>query len=286
MTDPINNNQRETYISGEIYNYFSGLPKGQIYTEEAEFGLRNITPFLEELPNGARVLEVGSGPCIVLAELAARFPELSVEGVEPMSESFSFFSEFYQRIRKSRHPVKVYLDGYESLHRDQSWDFIFLVNVFEHLSDWRHFLDFVSQSLSPKGRCVIFCPNYGFPFESHFGLPIIWNKRLTERAFRQKIQQVERENNLVGLYRSLNFVKLAEVRKVAPEKGLQLEVNSNIICEMIDRLETDPGLRSRQRFMALPALFLKRIGLIEALLGIQALHNYLPYMQITLTRRE
>ena len=46
--------------------------------------------------------------------------------------------------------------------------------------DWRDFLSFANNSLAENGRLIILCPNYGFPYESHFHLPIIVNKSLTK----------------------------------------------------------------------------------------------------------
>ena len=56
--------------------------------------------------------------------------------------------------------------------------FIFCVNVFEHVDDWRHFLDWASKNLNENGQFIVLCPNYGIPYESHFKIPIIFNKRL------------------------------------------------------------------------------------------------------------
>lgn len=271
-------------VSKEIRDYFGAMPKGETYIEEAEFGLRRILPLLADLPAGARALEVGSGPCIVLAEISERFPRLTIQGIEPMSHGFAFFDEFVNRMRKARSGMNIHLGGYESFPRSGTWDLIFLVNVFEHLPDWQDFLGFIGRSLAPGGRCLILCPNYGFPYESHFGLPVIWNKRITGALFRQRIDRFEQMNGVEGLYHSLNFVRLSQVRKAVREKGLTLDVDTGIVREMIRRLGTDPAFRQRKRIMALPAIFLDRTGLLDRLLRLRIVEDYLPYMQITLRR--
>ncbi|WP_164516553.1 class I SAM-dependent methyltransferase [Minwuia thermotolerans] len=255
-----------------------------MYLEEAEFGLRKVLPLLVGLPDGARVLEVGSGPGILLAEITERFPLLTVRGIEPFSDGFDFFNEFIERMRAERSRVDIHLGGYESFPQDGMWDLIFLVNVFEHLPDWKDFLNFIVRSMAPGGHCVVLCPNYGFPYESHFRLPIVLNKRITGALFKKRIDRFERDNANAGLFQSLNFVRLVEIRKAAREIGLEIEVDPEIIREMIERLDTDDAFRRRQSILALPAQILRRTGLLDWLLEFRFVQNYLPYIQFTLSR--
>lgn len=271
-------------VSEQIKSFFTDLEKGEMYLEEAEFGLRRILPLLRDLPAGARVLEVGSGPCIVLSEIMQRYPQLHIQGIEPMSDGFAFFNDFVGRFSDAGSALKVHLGGYESFPADGEWDLIFLVNVFEHLPDWRDFLTFVASNLSTDGRCVVLCPNYGFPYELHFRVPIFLNKAFTKKVFGDLIDRFEKKNDCTGLFRSLNFVKLAQVRQAVKTTGLELTVNTDIIREMMDRLDHDPSFRKRQGIFSLPTRLLKRTGLLEPMLRSRTIQNRLPYMQFTLHR--
>ena len=275
----------DTTISNITQSFFKGIPKASMYLEEAEFGLRRILPLLEALPNKARVLEVGSGPCILLAEINKRFPDLVIQGIEPMGDGFSFFDDFIGNLRSQQGEIKLYRGGYENFPADGKWDIIFLINVFEHIANWRDFLRFASASLAKDGRLIILCPNYGFPYESHFNLPIIFNKWFTKILFRKKIDQFELSNDCSGLYQSLNFVRLKQVRRVATTMGLDLSVDTEIINEMINRLDNDPSFKKRQNILAGPAQVLKKTGLLGPLLKTKFFQNYSPYMQITLSRK-
>lgn len=272
-------------VAHDTRRRLAAFPKAGTYLEEAEFGLRRILPYLEALPPGARVLEVGSGPCIVLSELSARFPDLHLEGIEPMGDGFAYFQDFIDHM-KSTNRFDVYEGGYETFPDTGPWDLVFLVNVFEHLPNWRDFLAFVDRCLSDKGTCVVLCPNYGFPYESHFHLPIVWNKAVTGQIFRDRIETFERTNDNDGLYRSLNFVTLREVRRAAPAAGLNMTVVPGIITEMIERLDTDPEFARRQSFLAGPARLLHRSGALDALTSLRFVQNRLPYMQIEFTKAE
>lgn len=280
MINNVRTSSPETGVSQTLRDYFGGMAKGPTYLAEAEFGLRQILPFLANLPEDAKVLEVGSGPCILLSEIAERFPHLKVQGIEPMSDGFAFFQDFVGEMRTARPGMNVYLGGYESFSSGDTWDLIFLVNVFEHLPDWRHFLSFAHRSLAPQGSCVVLCPNYGFPYESHFKLPVFWNKRITGAFFRGRIDRFERTNDNVGLYRSLNFVRLSQVRRAARDRGLNVQVDTGVIREMIDRLDMDPAFRERQKPLVLPARFLKVSGVLDWMLRAPLVQNYLPYMKL------
>ena len=264
-------------ISKITKSFFEGMPKASTYLEEAEFGLRRILPILQSLPNKARVLEVGSGPCILLAEINQRFPNLILQGIEPMGDGFAFFNDFINTVQFQKSKINLHQGSYETFPENGKWDTIFLINVFEHLVDWRDFLSFANNSLAKNGRLIILCPNYGFPYESHFHLPIIVNKSLTKMLFRKKIKYFERNND--------NAVRLRQVRCAAKAVGLNLSVNTEIINEMIERLDKDPSFKKRQNILAIPAQILKKTGLLNYLLKNKFLQNYLPYMQITLSRK-
>jgi len=182
-------------------------------------------------------------------------------------------------------PFDLHRGGYEDFPAEgNQWDVIFLVNVLEHLPDWRDFVGFVARHLAPGGRCIVLCPNYSFPYESHFGLPIIATKSLTRRVFAKQIAQFELERDYGGLYDSLNFVKLRQVRPVVRAHGLGLVVQTDIIREMVDRLDTDPAFAKRQKALSGAARLLKRTGLLRAALRMPLLQNVLPYMKLELTK--
>jgi len=267
-------------LSPSLREFCERAPKGPTYLAEAEFGLSQIEPYLDTLAAGSRVLEVGSGPCIALSAMAERYPDLSFEGIEPMGSGFAVFEEYIEKVNLEAPPFALFKGGYEDFPRTRDWDLIFLVNVFEHLPDWRDFLDFVRESLEPSGKCVILCPNYGFPYEPHFGLPVLGNKSLTRTVFRRRIDAFESENGWEGLYDSLNFVKLRHVRRAATRAGLKVTVHPQIVVKMIERLETDTEFAKRQGSIAGLARLAKRSGVLHWLLDRRIVQDFMPYMKV------
>ena len=49
------------------------------------------------------------------------------------------------------------------------------------------------------------CPNYDFPYEPHFVIPIIINKKFTKFFFKNKINNHEKKTNEIGLWEGLNL---------------------------------------------------------------------------------
>lgn len=269
-------------VREELYELFSEVPNSATYLAEAEFGLKQISPFLDALKTCSRVLEVGSGPCIALAEIAHARPDLKVEGIEPMSSGFAHFRGFIDRMQMELPNMHLFGGGYEEFPTSEPWDLIFLVNVFEHLPDWRHFLKFLHERLATGGICVVLCPNYGFPYESHFRIPVICNKEITKRVFAKRIADFECQKDLEGLYESLNFVKLSDVRVACKNYRLSLEVDCSIVRTMVDRLDSEPEFSDRQKVIAPFARMLRKTGLLEWLLTLRSFQNRLPYMKLIL----
>lgn len=212
-------------MDSALLEKYAALPGKDVWINEADFGYTHIHPYLKALTPGAKVLEVGAGFGILLTAIQKDFPHLKITGLEPFRDGF-LFPETYRKIAQNP-DIQEY--GYEDFKVPDTFDLIFLINVFEHLPDWFDFLKFVKAHLSENGVCVILCPNYGFPYESHFRLPIIINKDITYKIFKNRIQKFEKENNRQGLWKSLNFVKWSALRKACAKLGLQYKFDPNIM---------------------------------------------------------
>ena len=66
----------------------AAFPGGATWVQEAAFGRQHVAPYLQTLPAGAHVLEVGCGSGLLLAQLSSEFPSLSFEGIEPLGPGF------------------------------------------------------------------------------------------------------------------------------------------------------------------------------------------------------
>jgi SAM-dependent methyltransferase len=269
-------------VSAEIRASVNRIPNAETVLNEAEFGYGQIREYLARRPEGASVLEVGSGPCVLLSQLKHDYPGFEVTGIEPIGPGFDKFEQTLETLLK-KYGFDLFRGDYESFDAPRTFDLIFSINVFEHLPDWRHFLRFVKERLAPDGKCVILCPNYGFPYESHFGLPIVLNKRTTYRLFSKQIERHELENDCEGLWSSLNFVTWGQVSRYAPTVGLDIEFDTTVLRTMIERLSHDEAFAQRQAKVARLANLALRTGLVKPF-EWPVLRTMNPYLKLVITR--
>ena len=174
--------------------------------------------------------------------------------------------------------VEISHCGYEDYQSNKTFDLIYCVNVFEHVVDWQHMLHWASSSLKPGGILAVLCPNYSFPYESHFKIPILINKPITGNIFARAIKRFEEQNQAAGLWHSLNFVKKRHVFSYVESRQNQLDLevvdDTSIVDDMVSRLHDDPEFKKRQRFIGAVASRLKSLGLFRLLHWFP---NFLPY---------
>lgn len=257
----------------------SGMPNISTWVSEAEFGFELISKEIPHLPKNGKVLEVGCGSGLLLGMLAQSFNSIDFKGIEPIGKGFSALKDLNEWVKETG--VDIERTPYENSVTKSKFDLIYCVNVFEHVKDWRHMIDWASMNLNEGGNFLVLCPNYGFPYESHFRKPIIFNKKITYKCFSRDIQRFESEFNAEGLWDSLNFVKKHLVKKYVKENYKELKFtmvdDTTIIDFMIARTLVDKEFRLRQKVVARVALFLKRVRCIGLL---KKLPNTLPYMKI------
>ena len=259
------------------------LENSKLWHAEAEFGFSHLKEPISSLAVNSEILEVGCGSGILLSMLAEEFSQHNLMGIEPFGEGFSNLKELNATVRKLG--VSLSTESYEE--HQFKYDFIYCVNVFEHVNDWRHFLDWASNNLKENGRFLVLCPNYGFPYESHFRIPIIFNKRFTFKVFKKYIINFEKNNKCGGLWNSLNFVKkrdvLAYCKNNASELGLSVSDDISIIDHMIKRVSEDAEFRKRQSIIGMVASLLNAVGILNL---IKMFPNFLPYMKLSFSKTD
>lgn len=285
----INNNQNlETRKNGrhKILNYLdeSNLKYSSLWSAEAKFGFLHLQKKIETMKNNSNILEVGCGSGILLSMLTEDYPEHKFSGIEPFFEGFDQLKKLNSFVKNIG--VNLSIESYEKHSPNKKYDLIYCVNVFEHVKDWRHFICWASANLNHSGTFLVLCPNYGFPYESHFQIPVIVNKNLTYKIFKKHIQNFEKKNDYIGMWESINFVKKKEVQKFINQKKkfLNFEMNDdiNIIDNILNRVKHDQEFRKRQSFIGKIAVLLKKIGILSL---IKLTPNYIPYMKISFIKK-
>ncbi|MGI9389302.1 MAG: class I SAM-dependent methyltransferase [Boseongicola sp.] len=251
---------------------------------EARFGLSEMAGILADIPDGGRVVEVGSGTGYLIAILARRYPHLKFEAIEPVGEGFQEFEDVLGRIAELSPNVtlhRAFIENYMPQPDAPAVDCAFSVNVFEHLNDWRAGVDKTMSLLSQSGRAVVICPNYAVPYEPHFGIPVLGTPSLTARVFAAQIAKVEGEANSSGLWDSLNFISAPALARHARKKGYRLTFDKSIMARMFERFDHDPDFAARQSGVLSIARLARRIGVGKLLSHAPAFAS--PYMKATIS---
>jgi SAM-dependent methyltransferase len=135
----------------------------------------------------------------------------------------------------------------------EKFDLVVSNNVLEHISDVERALTNLNNAVSRHGIMIHSCANYSFPFEPHFGIPLLPGvPNLTSRILPKSITQT-------GLWKSLNFIKLAQVKRNVRRNGMACVFRSGTMSKSVRRLQIDEKFAERHRFISwivsIPILF-------------------------------
>lgn len=180
----------------------------ETYYYEAKFALLIFAEHLSELSPEVKILEIGSGIGLLsnhLSHLGLKY----ITSVEPQGPGFNQMN----LMRKIVNDHPNYRDNaithhncfIEELTSNKKFEFIISFNVMEHVDNLDKVLNHIGNMLEPKGKHVFVCPNYTFPYEGHFNIPIIINKQITGIFFKRKISSFNTADPN-GLWRSLNWI--------------------------------------------------------------------------------
>lgn len=249
----------------------------KMWENEARFGYLAIKPKIKMLNKKfARILEIGCGSGILISNLKNIFHNFQFDGIEPYSNAFT-------NLKKIKKDINIIERSYENFKPSNKYTLIYSVNVFEHLNNWRHFLQWAHKALEDKGKIIILCPNYAFHYESHFKIPIIYNKKVTFALFKNKIKDFEKQNKCYGLWDSLNFVKKQEViNEIKKNNNFKINDNLEIIDIIFDRFKNDLEFRSRQMKFYKLSIFLRTI---RFQIFCKIFNKYFPYMMLELEKK-
>ena len=259
---------------------FKDIPDFQGWIGDAKFGLHQLTQYFNK-NNKYDVLEIGCGIGLLLASLKEKFPNIITQGIEPYKAGFERLKATKNLLPKS---ISINYLKFEDFNPNKKYDIIYSVNVFEHLLNWKLYLDKTKEWLKPNGVNVILCPNYSFPYESHFKIPILFNKKITYVFFKNKIDRFEEEKKSLGLWNSLNFIKMRNIKSYCLNNEMKFKYCNNIFNDIINRLDEDKEFQNRQNFVGFIAKNLKKLGVLK-FLNKNTFHSFHPYMKIEITKK-
>jgi SAM-dependent methyltransferase len=233
-----------------------------VYLNEAPVAL----DLLKDLgPNvgAVRVLEVGGGIGAVAACLAHL--GFDVVAIEPGGPGFQDVLVLQRAVEAALaelplpsgsrivHPI-----GVEDLDPGVHgvFDVVLSANVLEHVRDPLLALDRMQAVLAKGGVQTHVCPNYAFPYEPHFFVPLLPFRPSATRWL------LPRSMTETGLWASLNFVTAWQVRRWASRSGVEVRFARGVLADALDRFVSDPVFAQRHGRLGAVVSLLRRLGLV------------------------
>ncbi|MGI9350696.1 MAG: class I SAM-dependent methyltransferase [Rhizobiaceae bacterium] len=224
--------ESEEFVQTSLDTYFS----------EMRFGYSFLN---EHLPAGKlRILEVGAG--LGLLSIYLHKHGHDVVALEPAGLSFGLFAVTKNLIWNGEKATLPDLLEKTAEQLDQEsdgeFDFIFSINVMEHIEDIDMATDAILSVLKCSGICVNSCPNYLVPYEPHYAIPIVpFAPGMTKKIFLKKIQKQP------DIWETLNFISLPKVRQIAKRNNASVEFEKALIYKSFKRLGEDEEFMSRHK---------------------------------------
>jgi len=229
------------------------------YINEARVSFRLIE---HDIAVGHRVLEVGSGLCLLSFFLHRE--GFNIVALEPALGGFELFdvakNVIADHFSESDLPIlECTAQALDDVEHGQ-FDLIFSNNVLEHIPEWEQALAAMRGVLTTNGYMLHACPNYTFPYEPHYGVPVFRHfPQLSKRLFLPADADE-------GIWHSLNFITCTQVKRFCARHRLRCSFSPGLLYRAMLRLESDPLFRERhQGVVAAMAVFALRSGLARIL---------------------
>jgi len=193
-----------------------------------------------ELPENGSVLEVGAG--MGIASTALSFFGFQVTSLEPGGVGFEINKSTSEHISMTvGTKVTLVADSAEEVKfiKGTKFDLIISNNVLEHVQNVEKSLINLLGYLSPSGVMVHSCPNYTFPFEPHFGIPLVPFCPIRTSVF------LSSRIRKSGVWKSLNFVTARQVRRIFSRSDFVVQFKKGTMLKSIVRLNDDAEFNSR-----------------------------------------
>ena len=198
-----------------------------------------------DIGDQCRVLEVGVG--MGLASTAMTLLGFEVVGIEPGGIGFEKNRKASSYVaKKLASSFQLISESAESVHFPETtcFDLIISNNVMEHVTDVEKSIVNLLNYLSKSGVMIHSCPNYAFPFEPHFGIPLIpFIPRFTVFLLPKVIKQS-------GLWKSLNFITASRVRSFGKKNSFVVVLRKGTMAKSLRRINDDSEFQKRHRVIA------------------------------------
>lgn len=270
-------NLKEKYL-----NHFENQQHCDFILTDVLFCFSEILDFIEDTKI-SKVLEIGCGTGILLRELSFLFPEKKFFGLDPHESGFHNYEKISTNLKMNNN-LSIIKKKISNFSEHQNFDLIFSFNVFEHIKNQEEYLQTTNKLLNKDGKNLIMCPNYDFPYEPHFVIPIIINKKFTKFFFKNKINNHEKKTNEIGLWEGLNLNGRNKINNYLEKNHFDFRYDFSIKDRFFERLNNDESkyFHKRQGLAAKLALFGKMFLLDKFIFDL--LKIPFPYIKLIINK--
>jgi 2-polyprenyl-3-methyl-5-hydroxy-6-metoxy-1,4-benzoquinol methylase len=252
------------------------------YQNEAMAARKYLENSLIELDSDAEILEVGGGILALAIQLASE--GFKVTSVEPIGEGFAgiqFIMKVFLKIASDENlHFQLERSPIENCHFDQKFDFIFSINVMEHLKDPYSVLLKLNEMQNQGGKYRFMCPNYDFPYEPHFGKWLYLRKNKTFFLHESRLNSDLEE--VVQLYNSINYISSKKLTSFMYSNDISFQFNKLALFNLLSRSLEDLGLQQRHSNLYKIVKYIHRLKLIHLTKLIPA--KIQPIMDIIISK--
>jgi 2-polyprenyl-3-methyl-5-hydroxy-6-metoxy-1,4-benzoquinol methylase len=257
----------------------------KLYQNEAMAARLLIDDSLLQLKHGGEVLEVGGGILALAIQLASE--GYKVTTVEPVADGFTdieyIMNLYLLHAREEGIKLDLLKARIEECKFDKHFDFIFSINVMEHLRNPYVVLEQLTERLNAKGNYRFICPNYDFPYEPHFGK---WLLRRNEGAFFLEKNRAQSKQILDGeglvLLDSINFLTLRKIKNLILGTETKIEADPLALYKIVSRAVEDLDLMARHPSVNTVLKILYALRMHHLLKFIPV--NFQPIMDVRVSR--
>jgi hypothetical protein len=241
----------EQRLTGHASDFVSDL---ETYMAEADAFFAIVQDDLSHLDPGTRIIEIGSGIGLLSLFIAAK--GFKVASVEPQSNGFGRMHDMRELVMSSWVGPIPHIEWLEDLpHAEEGheYGYALAINVLEHVPDWAALTRSVVNLLGFQGKFRAIFPNYLWPYEPHFNMPTMFNKRLTENLFRRRISSSEMDSPL-AFWRDLSWLTGTKLRREFQGNDVTVDFKRQAFMSYLERLSGDPIFLKRKGIKQTPRL--------------------------------
>ncbi len=160
-------------------------------------------------------------------------------------------------------------------------EFVFAVNVTEHVPRWRELITEVIESEKPDVKLRLIFPNYIYPYEPHFQIPTLFNKRLTKWVMSKKIKNSS-ITDPISFWEDLSWPTGSQVKKHCQEMGYGCSFSNEAFSSYLERFQEDESFRKRKG--RLFTIIVRMVLPVLTYFTNWIPSKFLPVIDVTITR--